>query len=153
MPFVFPDLSNVFCMSKFCFEYAYMALFAIPFIILLYFIMQRSFIRFFDKSEQLSYEREKKSQRLMFFILRSLVFLFLLIAIASPFIMETTTVKGNPRITILIDNSTSNLLTGSYPIFGIINMFNILFSYSFIFTPFASKIVPFARSSRARAML
>jgi len=107
MPFVFPDLSNVVCMGKFCFEYAYMALFAIPFIILLYFIMQRSFVRFFNRAEQSSYDREKKSQRLIFFIARSLVFLFLLIAIASPFIMETSTVKGNPRITILIDNSTS----------------------------------------------
>ena len=107
MPFVFPDLSNVFCMGKFCFEYAYMALFAIPFIIALYFIMQRSFVKFFDRAEQSSYERDKKNQRLMFFIIRSLVFLFLLIAIASPFIMETSTVKGNPRITILTDNSTS----------------------------------------------
>src|SRR3989344_3549917 len=107
MPFVFPDLSNVFCMGKFCFEYGYAALFAIPFIIALYFIMQRSFVRFFDKGEQSSYEREKKNQRLIFFIIRSLVFLFLLIAIASPFIMETSTVRGNPRITILTDNSTS----------------------------------------------
>ena len=107
MPFVFPDLSNVFCMGKFCFEYGYAALFAIPFIIALYFIMQRSFVRFFDKREQSSYEREKKNQRLIFFIIRSLVFLFLLIAIASPFIMETSTVRGNPRITILTDNSTS----------------------------------------------
>jgi len=31
----------------------------------------------------------------------------LLIAIASPFLLETQTVKGNPRITILVDNSTS----------------------------------------------
>ena len=107
MAFVFPDISNVVCMGKFCFEYAYMALFAIPFITALYFIMNKSFIRFFDRAEQSGYEREKKNQRLIFFIARSLVFLFLLIAIASPFIMETSTVKGNPRITILTDNSTS----------------------------------------------
>jgi len=31
----------------------------------------------------------------------------LLIAIASPFLLETQIVKGNPRITILVDNSTS----------------------------------------------
>ena len=57
MPFVFPDLSSVVCMGKFCFEYAYMALFAIPFIIALYFIMQRSFVKFFNRAEQSSYDR------------------------------------------------------------------------------------------------
>ena len=37
----------------------------------------------------------------------------LLIAIASPFLLETKTVKGNPRVTILTDNSTSmNLFEG-----------------------------------------
>jgi len=29
------------------------------------------------------------------------------VAIASPFLLETKSVKGNPRITILVDNSTS----------------------------------------------
>jgi len=74
---------------------------------LLYFYLKANLIQFFDKSEQQSYDREKKQQRLIFFGLRSLIFIFLLIAIASPFILETTTVKGNPRITILADNSTS----------------------------------------------
>ena len=84
-----------------------MALSIIPFTILLYFIVKKNFIKFFDKSEQASYAKEKKNQRLIFFIIRSLVFALLLIGIASPFLMETTTVKGNPRITILVDNSTS----------------------------------------------
>lgn len=108
MAFIFPDLSSVFCVSKFCLRYSYAALLIVPFIVLLYFmIIRANFIKFFDKSEQVSYDREKKEQRLVFFIVRSLIFAFLLIAIASPFIMETTTVKGNPRITILVDNSTS----------------------------------------------
>jgi len=83
------------------------ALFAIPFIIVLYFVIKKNFINFFYKSEQVIYEREKKNQRTVFFIIRSLIFALLLLAIASPFIMETTTIKGNPRITILVDNSTS----------------------------------------------
>ncbi len=108
MAFIFPDLSSVLCVSKFCLRYSYAVLFIVPLIIFLYFIIVRAnFIRFFDKSEQISYDREKKEQRLVFFIVRSLIFAFLLIAIASPFIMETTTVKGNPRVTILVDNSTS----------------------------------------------
>ncbi|MBN4049161.1 VWA domain-containing protein [archaeon AH-315-M20] len=55
----------------------------------------------------MQYEKGKKEQRIIFFILRSLIFAMLLIAIASPFLLETKTVKGNPRITILVDNSTS----------------------------------------------
>jgi len=102
-----PDVSNVFCMSKFCLTYSYMALSIIPIIILLYFIIKKNFINFPDRSEQLQYEKEKKTQRLIFFILRSLIFAMLLMAIASPFLLETKTVKGNPRITILVDNSTS----------------------------------------------
>jgi len=79
----------------------------IPFTIGLYFLIKRNFINFFDKSEQASYDREKEKQRFIFFIIRSIIFALLLIAIASPFLLETKTVKGNPRIVILVDNSTS----------------------------------------------
>jgi|TARA_B100001964_G_scaffold195553_1_gene219660 uncharacterized membrane protein len=84
-----------------------MVLLIIPLTILLYFTIRKNFIKFLDKSEQISYTKEKKDQRLIFFIMRSLIFALLLIGIASPFLMETTTVKGNPRITILVDNSSS----------------------------------------------
>jgi len=82
-------------------------LLAIPLIIALYYIIRKNFISFFDKGEQASYDKEKKSQRVYFFIIRSLILALLLVAIASPFILETRTVKGNPRIIILVDNSTS----------------------------------------------
>tara|TARA_Y100000310_G_scaffold241784_1_gene245879 strand:+ start:43809 stop:46238 length:2430 start_codon:yes stop_codon:yes gene_type:complete len=107
MVFVFPDLSSVICISKFCLRYSYVVLVIIPLIILLYFSIKKNFIKFFDRSEQASYEREKKDQRSTFFMIRAAIFTLVLIAIASPFIMESTTVKGNPRITVLVDNSTS----------------------------------------------
>ena len=107
MPFIFPDLSSVYCMSKFCIRYSYIALFIIPFTIALYFAIRKNLINFFNKADQISYEKEKKIQRLIFFIIRALIFALVLIAISSPFIMETRTVQGNPRITILTDNSTS----------------------------------------------
>src|SRR3989344_792273 len=94
-------------MGKFCLAYSYVALLIIPLVILLYFAIRKNFINFSDRSEQQSYESGKKQQRLIFFAMRSLIFIFLLIAIASPFILEEKTVKGNPRITILVDNSTS----------------------------------------------
>lgn len=102
-----PDLRSVFCTGKFCFEYAYMLLVIVPVIIILYFAVNRSFVRFFSKNEQQAYEKDKQRQRMIFFILRGLILSLVLIAIASPFIMESRTVQGNPRITILVDNSTS----------------------------------------------
>jgi uncharacterized membrane protein len=87
------------------------AILIIPFIIALYFIVKKNFINFPDRAEQIQYEKEKKEQRLIFFGLRAVIFAMILLAIASPFLLETKTVKGNPRITILVDNSTSmNLL-------------------------------------------
>ncbi|MBI2651383.1 VWA domain-containing protein [Candidatus Woesearchaeota archaeon] len=110
---ILPNLQSVFCISKFCLNYSYVAIFILPFIALLYFAIKRNFIRFFDKGEQTAYERGKSSQRMIFFLLRSLIFALVLFSIASPFLLETKTVKGNPRIMILVDNSTSlNLFEG-----------------------------------------
>lgn len=102
-----PDLRSVFCAGKFCFEYSYMLLVIIPVVIALYFFVNRSFIKFFSRSEQQAYEKDRVRQRLIFFIIRGMILSLVLIAIASPFIMESRTVQGNPRITILVDNSTS----------------------------------------------
>src|SRR3989338_8656621 len=99
-------------MGKFCLAYSYVALLIIPLVILLYFEIRKNFINFSDRSEQQSYESGKKQQRLIFFAMRSLIFIFLLIAIASPFILEEKTVKGNPRITILVDNDMEKELVG-----------------------------------------
>ena len=110
---VLPDLSNVFCISKFCLRYSYAVLLIIPVAAMLFFLIRKNFVKFSDKSEQKYYERSKQRQRLVFFTIRSLIFFFVILAIASPFILEQTTVKGNPRVTILVDNSSSfNLFEG-----------------------------------------
>jgi len=102
-----PNLSNVFCISKFCIRYSYVVLLIIPLIIFLYYIVKKNYVKFIDKDEQKDYVRSKHRQRLIFFTIRSLIFALIIFAIASPFILEQKTVKGNPRITILVDNSTS----------------------------------------------
>ncbi|MBS3131282.1 VWA domain-containing protein [Candidatus Woesearchaeota archaeon] len=102
-----PDYSKVACISKFCLRYYYALFLIIPIAIILYFVMNRNFIKFMDKSEQRTYESSKKRQRMIFFATRIGILLFLLIAISSPFILEQKTIQGNPRITILSDNSTS----------------------------------------------
>jgi len=97
----------VYCIGKFCIAYSYLILLIIPLVILLYYIIRKNFINFPDKSDQLIYERDKKQQRLIFFIIRSSILALLLVSIASPFLLETKIIKGNPRIAILVDNSTS----------------------------------------------
>jgi len=104
---VLPNLSNVFCVSKYCLRYSYVVLLIIPLIIFLYFYIKKNFVRFVDKDEQKGYLISKQRQRMIFFILRSIILALVLFAIASPFILEQKTVKGNPRITILVDNSSS----------------------------------------------
>jgi len=79
----------------------------IPLTIGLYYLIRKNFINFFDKSEQASYNIGKKRQRFIFFIIRSIILTLILVAIATPYLLESKTVKGNPRITILVDNSTS----------------------------------------------
>lgn len=114
MSIILPNLSKVFCISKYCLRYSYLILLIIPLIILLYYFIRKNIVRFMDKEEQKSYVSSKRRKRLIFFIIRSLIFIFIIIAIASPFILEQKTVKGNPRITILVDNSSSfNLFDGN----------------------------------------
>ncbi|MBS3102621.1 VWA domain-containing protein [Candidatus Woesearchaeota archaeon] len=110
---VLPNLSKVFCISKFCLRYSYLVLLIILVVAALYFLIKRNFVRFADKGEQSSYDRSKQRKRMIFFTIRSLIFALVIFSIASPFILEQTTVKGNPRITILVDNSSSfNLFDG-----------------------------------------
>ncbi len=114
MAFILPDLSSTICVSKLCFRYSYV-LILIPLIIgLLYLFIRRNMITLHDKSEQQVYASQKKHQRIIYFIIRSLLIVVLLIAISSPFLLQNKTVQGNPRVTLLIDNSTSmNMYDGT----------------------------------------
>ncbi len=71
------------------------------FIVLIY-LINKNFV-------ELSLEniKKSKSKRLFIFISRALVFLLLIIALAGPFIEKSKTIHGEPRIKILVDNSTS----------------------------------------------
>ncbi len=104
---IIPDISSVFCLSKYCVRYSYMILLIIPVVFLLFWIIRKDFVRFMDKEEQLHFDKEKKKLRSIMLITRSLIFIVLLIAISSPFILESRLVKGNPRLTILMDDSNS----------------------------------------------
>lgn len=113
MAFIIPDYSNIYCMSKYCVRYSYVLIAIIPILLFLFWITRKTFVKFNNKFELENYVKSKKTDRKIVFALRSLAFVFLMIAIASPFMLESKTVPGNPRLTILVDNSTSMALYNS----------------------------------------
>ena len=110
MAFIIPDYTKIYCVSEYCVKYSYVLIGIIPVLILVFWLIRKTFLRFGNKFELEAYLKSKKTDRQIVLILRSLAFLFLMIAIASPFVLEGKTVPGNPRLTILVDNSSSMAL-------------------------------------------
>lgn len=88
-------------------KYPQMFFVAIPILIIIFFLVITTFIRFRTKEEKSSYIKSRKKIRLMMLITRTLIFLSLIAVIATPFILEQRETEGKPLITILLDNSTS----------------------------------------------
>ncbi|HLC61640.1 MAG TPA: VWA domain-containing protein [Candidatus Nanoarchaeia archaeon] len=110
MSFIIPDYSNIYCTSKYCVRYFYVLIAIIPILLFLFWLTRKTFVKFNNKFELENYVKSKKTDRKIVLALRSFAFVFLMIAIASPFMLESKTVPGNPRLTILVDNSTSMAL-------------------------------------------
>lgn len=104
---VLPDFSSVFCAGEVCVRYSYFLYLIIPAIIFLVWIIRKTFVKLMSKDEQYHYEKERKKIRIIIMITRISMFILLLIAISSPYMMSSSLVKGNPRLTILTDDSNS----------------------------------------------
>ena len=104
---IMPDVSRVFCLEKYCVRYSYALLLIIPVIFILFWLIRKNFIKFMSKDEQVHFDKERKKLRKIMLVTRSLIFIFVIISISSPFILESRLVKGNPRLTILADESNS----------------------------------------------
>ena len=76
----------------------------IPVLLALLFIIRKDFVKGLRRRDV-----RKSILRQRFFILatRSLVFAFLIVAMASPFSLQTAVKTGDPSLTVLSDNSTS----------------------------------------------
>ncbi|MBI4154226.1 VWA domain-containing protein, partial [Candidatus Woesearchaeota archaeon] len=92
---------------------SYVMIAIIPVLLFLFWFARKTFIKFNNRFELEANLKSKKTDRRIVLILRSLAFVFLLTAIASPFVLESRTVPGNPRLTILVDNSSSMALYNS----------------------------------------
>ena len=96
-----------FCLANFCLAKPDMLLLAIAIIFLLAAIINKDFIKFKTKDEKENYEKNKKKIRKYMVVSRSLIFVMLMIDLASPYREEEKIIKGDPRLTILADNSSS----------------------------------------------
>ncbi len=110
MAFIIPDYSRIYCMSSYCVKYSYVLIAIVPIILLIIWFGRKTFVKFNNRMELDAYVKSKRADRKIILALRSMAIIFLLIAIASPFVLEGKTVPGDPRLTILVDNSSSMAL-------------------------------------------
>ncbi len=110
MALIIPDYSRIYCISKYCVRYSYVLIAIVPMLLLIFWFTRKTFVKFGNRLELEAYLKSKKTDRKIVLALRSLAFVFLLLAIASPFVLESKTVPGDPRLTILVDNSSSMVL-------------------------------------------
>jgi uncharacterized membrane protein len=95
------------CIGGYCLAKTYAIYLIVPLVLILIALTWVTFVKFKEESEKKTFVKEHRSDRILFFVLRSLIFMLLLIAIASPYKIRETTTEGNPSLTILADNSSS----------------------------------------------
>ncbi len=86
------------------FERPFYLFLIIPILIILIYFIRKDFIKFYY--DDLVIKRRKKVQ-VFVFISRLLIFIALILALASPYIQIPDKVLGDPKVKIFVDNSTS----------------------------------------------
>ena len=87
MAFIIPDYAKVYCISKYCVRYSYVLIAVVPLLLLLFWFTRKTFVKFSNRFELEAYLKSKKTDRRIVLALRSLAFIFLMLAIASPFVL------------------------------------------------------------------
>ncbi len=98
----------------------YLALIPLAIIIIAYFV-KKDFVKFKSFEEQQAYRIKRKWDKRFMVIMRSCAVALLLIALASPFITDEKEIKGDPHVTIMVDNSISFSIFDQHEISRIIN--------------------------------
>ncbi len=107
MVFILPNLKSIFCVGNVCTRYSYVLFLIIPVVLIILFLMRKDFVKFKSKKEQDSYREQRRNIRIILIITRSLLFVSLLIAIASPFVVQEKLIVTEPTVLLLVDNSSS----------------------------------------------
>ena len=70
-------------------------------------MLRHTFVEFKDKEQRNIFVKNSRGMRIFLLITRTLILLFLLMALATPHTEKQITTQGSPSLTILVDNSTS----------------------------------------------
>src|SRR3989344_1889571 len=110
MALIIPDYSSIYCVSSYCARYSYVLVAIVPVLLLIFWFTRKTFVKFGNRLELEAYIKSKRFDRRVVLALRGIAVALLMAAIASPFVLESKTVPGDPRLTILVDNSSSMAL-------------------------------------------
>lgn len=86
------------------FEQPWAILLLIPAILIIYFVIKKKFVTVKEDPDVI---KQKKRLGRILFLTRVLIILLLLIALASPYRITSTVIKGDAYVKLLVDNSTS----------------------------------------------
>lgn len=92
------------------FQYPSTFLIFLLLMVAVFFFIRYTVVRFNDKESEESYHRRVKKRRTWIILTRLFLLLFLAVGFASPFLFEEREVISDPKVTILIDNSSSMAL-------------------------------------------
>ena len=85
-------------------EYPWVLLLIIPLIPITIWLLKHQFL---VVKEELEVKRQKRKVRRLMYFTRIVLFILVLIALASPFVQKEKMIEGDPFIQLLVDNSTS----------------------------------------------
>ncbi len=89
------------------FEHPYMLALFLPFIIIFLLLVRKSFVKFDTKEEKIAHDKATMKKRILIMVSRFFILLMLFIALASPFTVKENIVLGDPKLSILSDESKS----------------------------------------------
>lgn len=88
-------------------KYPYRLVWAIPIIILIWIIIEKTFVKFPHPDEKKNFRKATRWIRAFVLFTRTIIVLLLVVAFASPTIVTQKEIQGEPRLTILTDASSS----------------------------------------------
>ncbi|MBS3175783.1 VWA domain-containing protein [Candidatus Woesearchaeota archaeon] len=88
-------------------KYPWVLLLIVPLFFVILLLLKKDFVKLKEEEDRSELKVIRKKQRKVILFTRTILFILLLIAIATPYVEQTKTTAGEPFIRVVIDNSTS----------------------------------------------
>ena len=87
-------------------KYPWVLLLIVPLFFVILLLLKKDFVKLKEEEDRSELKVIRKKQRKVILFTRTILFILLLIAIATPYVEQTKTTAGEPFIRVVIDNST-----------------------------------------------